>query len=123
MSEGGGAVHEPVIYKQKEDILIRDMVETDGISLCRADKEEAFIGSEKYASDMAYYEKQLNHVREKECAGLTAVCQGEIAGYVYLYYQCKWGGMGNQGYPGVVDLYVREKFRKKGIGQDRKSVV
>lgn len=50
------------------------------------------------------------------CAGLVAVCQREIAGFVYIYYRCKWGGLGKQGYPGVVDLSVMEKFRRRGIG-------
>ena len=57
------------------------------------------------------------------CAGLVALYEGEIAGYVYLYYQCKWGGLGGLGYPGVVDLSVIEKFRRRGIGNLLMDVV
>lgn len=98
-----------MIYLQKDGILIRDMEEPDGLDICRAegDISEGNIG---------YYNKQFGHIREKMCAGLVAVCRSEIAGYVYLYYRCKWGGLGNQGYPGVVDLSVMEKFRRRGIG-------
>ena len=88
-----------MIYWQGEDILIRDMEESDVSGICRADGDES-------EDNIRYFDKQFGHIREKACAGLIAVCQGEIAGYVYLYYQCKWGGMGNQGYSGVVDLYV-----------------
>ena len=98
-----------MIYWQGEDILIRDMEESDVSGICRADGDES-------EDNIRYFDKQFGHIREKACAGLIAVCQGEIAGYVYLYYQCKWGGMGNQGYSGVVDLYVWDKFRRRGIG-------
>lgn len=98
-----------MIYQQKDEILIRDMEEGDIISICRAQGDQS-------EENIRYYEKQFGHIREKECTGLTAECRGEIAGYVYLYYQCKWGGLGGQGYPGVVDLSVMEKFRRRGIG-------
>lgn len=98
-----------MIYLQKEEIIVRDMEETDCSAICKAEEDES-------EGSMRYYEKQFGHIREKMCAGLTAVCQGEIAGYVYLYYQCKWGGLGNRGIPGVVDLSVMEKFRRRGIG-------
>ena len=32
-----------------------------------------------------------------------------------MYYQCRWGGLKNQGLPSVVDLIVFESFRRKGI--------
>lgn len=98
-----------MIYLQREDISIRDMEESDILGICQAEGDMS-------PGNIQYYEKQFGHIREKMCAGLLAVCQGEMAGYVYLYYQCKWGGLGNQGYPGVVDLYVTEKFRRRGIG-------
>lgn len=98
-----------MIYLQKDEILIRDMEESDILPICQA------VGGLS-EGNVRYYEKQFGHIREKMCAGLAAVCQDEIAGYVYLYYQCKWGGMGGQGYPGVVDLSVMDGFRRRGIG-------
>lgn len=98
-----------MVYLQKEEITIRDMEEADSRNICRAQEDES-------EGNIRYYEKQYGHIREKMCAGLMAVCRGEPAGYVYLYYQCKWGALGNQGYPSVVDLSVLPKFRRRGIG-------
>lgn len=98
-----------MIYLQKDEVLIRDMEKADIRSVCRVQKDES-------GGNIRYYEKQFEHVRNKMCAGLIALCRGEIAGYVYLYYQCKWGALGGQGYRGVVDLSVMEEFRRKGIG-------
>jgi GNAT superfamily N-acetyltransferase len=44
-----------------------------------------------------------------------ALYNNQIAGYVFLYYECKWGGLKNQGLPSVVDLIVFEAYRRKGI--------
>lgn len=58
---------------------------------------------------------QLENQREQQCSALLALYNGEIAGYVFLYYKCRWGGLANCGLPGVIDLIVFEKYRKKGI--------
>ncbi len=88
--------------------MIRDMEETDIAELSgEAENPEETAG---------YFEKQAGHIRSGMCTGLIAFCQGQMAGYVYLYYRCKWGGLGNRGYPGIVDLYVPERFRRRGIG-------
>ena len=97
-----------MIYFHTEWLLIRDMEETDIAELS---------GKAENPEDAArYFRKQAGHIQSGMCTGLIAFCQGQMAGYVYLYYRCKWGGLGNQGYPGIVDLYVPEEFRRKGIG-------
>ena len=39
----------------------------------------------------------------------------QVAGYVFLFYQCKWGALKDQGLPGICDLVVFEPYRRKGI--------
>ena len=97
-----------MIYYQTEELIIRDMEDTDIEELSReAENPDGAAG---------YFKKQDGHIKSRMCTGLIAFCQGQMAGYVYLYYQCKWGGLGNQGYPGIVDLFVPERFRQRGIG-------
>lgn len=98
-----------MIYLQTEEVLIRDMEETDSRELCRIAQDES-------EGTARYFAKQFGHIRNRMCTGLIAFHRGEAAGYVYLYYSCKWGGLGNQGYPGIVDLFVAETFRRNGIG-------
>ena len=38
-----------------------------------------------------------------------------VAGYVFLYHKCRWGGLAGQNIPGVVDLIVFEKYRRMHI--------
>lgn len=97
-------------YLQTDEILIRDMETADLEELCKLSQDES-------EGTVRYFEKQFGHIREDRCAGLIAFYKGAAAGYVYLYYRCNWGGLGNQGYPGVVDLFVAEAFRRNGIGE------
>ncbi len=76
--------------------------------ICKADNDE----SEK---NRIYLTKQLENQEKHECSALLALYNGEIAGYVFLYYKCRWGGLANCGLPCVVDLIVFEKYRKNGI--------
>lgn len=34
---------------------------------------------------------------------------------MFFFIKCRWGGMKNQGIPGIVDLVVFPSFRRKGI--------
>lgn len=97
------------VFFQSEDILIRTMKNSDIPAICKAENDES-------DSSFRYFNKQLQHQQDKRCIALLALYQKQVAGYVYLYYQCNWGGLGNQGYPGIVDLAVIESFRRKGIG-------
>lgn len=62
-----------------------------------------------------YLQNQLSNQEKQECSAFLALYQGEVAGYVFLYYRCKWGGLANCNIPGIVDLIVFEQYRKKGI--------
>lgn len=89
-------------------IEIRKMTREDIIPVCKADDDmsDDFI---------EYLEFQLKNQDNGECSALIALCDGEVAGYVYLYYNCRWGGCKNQGLPSIVDLKVFDNYRRNGV--------
>lgn len=89
-------------------IDVRIMNYADIPSICKADQDES-------ESNIAYFRRQLDHQRNRECSALLAQYNGETAGYVFLYYQCRWGSLAGRGLPSVVDLRVFEKYRRNGI--------
>ncbi len=92
----------------KDHLIIRKMSEMDIMPICRAENnctEEA----------ATYLREQMENQRKGESEALLAVYQGNIAGYVFVYMRCPWGGFGGQGIPGIVDLHVLESYRRKGI--------
>ena len=93
-----------VLYEQ-DRFIIRYMNRADIGSLCKAEDTQ----------EIEYLKNQLENQRKDECACLLAVLDGEVVGYVFLYYRCRWGGMKNRGIPGIVDLFVYEPYRRKGI--------
>lgn len=90
------------------DINVRLMNYGDIPLICKADSDES-------EGSIVYLKNQLDNQEKQECSALLALYNGEIAGYVFLYYKCKWGGLSNCNIPGIVDLIVFEKYRKKGI--------
>ena len=90
------------------NIDIRTMCYDDIADICKADNDE----SER---NISYLKRQLANQDKKECSALVATYNNEVAGYVFVYYKCRWGGLANSCIPGVVDLIVFQKYRKKGI--------
>lgn len=91
-----------------EELIIRQMSEQDVLPVCRAAGNDT-------PEEIRYLNRQMTDQRNGECISLLAVYHGMIAGYVFLYHQCKWGGLGGQGIPGIVDLIVFEPYRRHGI--------
>ncbi len=91
-----------------EHIIIRQLSETDISPLCQATGDQS-------EETMRYYAEQMAHQRDGECIALLAIYNSMLAGFAFLYYRCKWGGMGGKGIPGIVDLFVLPDFRNKGI--------
>ena len=91
-----------------QNIEIRQMIREDIPAICKADHDEsvAFVN---------YLNRQLDFQDNKECAALLALYDNRVAGYVFLFYQCRWGALKNQGLPGICDLVVFESYRRKGI--------
>lgn len=103
------------LLKNGENVVIREMSYDDIPFICKADNDE----SEK---NVAYLKNQLKNQDNHECSALIALYQGKAAGYVFLYYKCRWGGLANCNIPGVVDLIVFEEYRKKGIATNLMNV-
>ena len=97
------------VFYSAGGVLIRTMQAEDIPLICKAEGDESKGSSE-------YLNRQLENQQAGNCMALIAFYDGEPAGYVFLYYRCKWGGLGNQGIPGIVDLHVYEAVRRKGIG-------
>lgn len=91
-----------------ENIVIRTMDYEDIPLICEADNDES-------EQNITYLRNQLDNQRKKECSALLALYNGMIAGYVFLYYKCRWGGLAHCDLPCVIDLIVFEKYRKNGI--------
>jgi len=92
----------------KKNIDIRIMEYEDIPAICKADQDES-------EANQNYLHNQLVHQEKGECSALLATYNNQVAGYVFVYYKCKWGGMGNQDIPGIVDLVVFSAFRRKKI--------
>lgn len=90
------------------NIAVRIMNYEDIPSVCRAGHDES-------EENKVYLTRQLMNQEKQDCIALLALYNNEIAGYVFLYYKCKWGGLANCNIPGIVDLIVFERYRKKGI--------
>ncbi len=96
-----------ILFSSK-NIDVRIMSCDDIPFICKADNDE----SEK---NIAYLTNQLANQEKQECSALLALYNGKIAGHVFLYYKCRWGGLANSDLPCVIDLKVFEKYRKNGI--------
>jgi len=90
------------------NIDVRIMDYDDIPLICKADNDER-------ESNIKYLRNQLENQKKQECSALLALYNGEIAGYVFLYYKCRWGSLANCDLPCVIDLIVFDKYRKKGI--------
>lgn len=88
------------------DIRIMDF--NDIALICKADNDES-------ESNVIYLRNQLENQIKQECSALLALYNGEIAGYVFVYYKCRWGGLANCDLPCIIDLIVFEKYRRNGI--------
>ncbi len=91
-----------------QKIIVRPMNREDIPAICKADNDE----SEAF---VRYLNRQLDFQDNNECAALLALCDDLVAGYVFLFYQCRWGALKNRGLPGICDLVVFEPYRRKGI--------
>lgn len=78
-------------------IEVRQMTRGDISAICRADNDE----SESFVN---YLNRQLDFQDNQECSALLALCDDQVAGYVFMYYQCRWGAWKDRGLPCICDL-------------------
>ena len=96
------------ILYHSSNIEIRKMTYDDIPLICKADNDES-------EGNITYLKNQLANQDKQECSALIALYNGKAAGYVFLYYKCRWGGLANCDIPSVVDLIVFEKYRRNKI--------
>ena len=97
-------------YYQDNELLIRDMEPADARII--TDGEIA----QGWNADISKYELRLKHQAEGKSISLTAVYLGNVAGYINVYPDSRWGPFGGQGLPEIIDFGVLEKYRGRGIG-------
>ncbi len=91
------------------NIEVRPIRDDEIVALCEAE-------GDKSEENIKYYERYLNWQREGECTFLIALLNGEIAGYVFVLYQDRWGSMADARQPGLADLNVFPWNRRCGVG-------
>lgn len=77
---------------------------------CRLGAEKIFISAIPSQETIAFYFKM-------GCADASEIVEPFVDSEDdrYLYYQCRWGGLAGHHIPGIVDLIVFEKYRRKKI--------
>lgn len=99
-----------MIYYNEDKILIRDMQQSDARII--TDKEIA----QGWDADISKYQMRLKHQAEGKSISLVAEYDGNVAGYINVYPDSKWGSFANKGHPEIVDFGVLEKYRRNGVG-------
>lgn len=100
-----------MIYYDNGDIRIRTLEPDDAERIAA---EERAQGWENASADK--YSMRLRDMREGRAIALAADFRGEVAGYINVYPDSKWGAFGGKGWPEIVDFGVLAKFRCRGIG-------
>lgn len=98
------------IYYQDDEIVIRNLQESDAQKI--TDGEIA----QGWDAKIDKYLTRLKDQAENRAIAFAADYCGDVAGYINLYPDSKWGAFANQGYPEIVDFGVLEKYRRHGIG-------
>lgn len=99
-----------MVYYDKNGIVIRDLQQSDAQII--TDEEIA----QGWQATINKYEMRLRHQAEGKAIALAAEWNGNIAGYINVYPDSKWGAYANRGYAEIVDFCVLEKYRRRGIG-------
>ncbi len=99
-----------MVYYRDSELVIRDMEEADARIF--TDEEIA----QGWNADISKYLARLQDQSAGKCVSLTAVYKGLPAGYVNVCLTSLGGAFSGRGFPGIVDLGVLEKYRRRGIG-------
>ena len=99
-----------MVYYNDNELIIRNMEEADARVF--TDEEIA----QGWHTDISKYLARLQDQSAGKCVSLTAVYQGQLAGYVSVYITGLSGAFSGKGLPEIVDFGVLEKYQRKGIG-------
>lgn len=100
-----------MIYYNVGSLVIRDMIKGEAEIFSAEERAQGWAG--------ATPDKLNNRIAQRdrgECVLLTAVYNGEPAGYVSIYPNAPIGPFANMNIPEVVDFNVLVKYRGNGIG-------
>lgn len=97
-------------YYQDKDLTIRSLREED----CAAFHQG--FAAQGWDKPLAQFERYFQEQEQGVRRVLTAVWQGELAGYTTLLPQASAGPFAGKGWPEVCDFNVLERFQRRGIG-------
>lgn len=103
-------------YYKDQSIIIRDMVFSDAQII--TDEEVA----QGWDQTIEKYHRRLRDQASGTAVSLVAEYKGNVAGYINVYPNSKWGSFANQGLPEIIDIGVLEKYRNLGIGNKLMNV-
>ncbi len=93
----------------EKDILIRRAAASDGKAICRINRLS--LG---YAYDEAKTCSQLSHIIGTQDAIFTALCDGEVTGYIHV---SPYSSTFSDTLANIMALAVDEDFRRRGVGK------
>jgi len=99
-----------MIYYSDREVLIRNMEDADALVITEEEKKQGWNAA------VDKYEMRLKDQAEGRAVALVAEYYGNVAGYINVYPDSKWGAFAGKGYPEIVDFGVLEKYRRHGIG-------
>lgn len=98
------------IYYKDEKIQVRNMQQRDARIITDGELAQG------WDADITKYEMRLRDQNEGRAVSIVAEYMGDVAGYVNVYPDSRWGAFAGRGYPEIVDFGVLEKYRRNGIG-------
>lgn len=101
-----------MIYNQNNEILIRNLQQSDAQIITDGEIAQGWDNEGR----LDKYLMRLKDHAEGRAVALAAEYQGNVAGYINIYPDSKWGAFAGFGYPEIVDFGVLEKYRRHGIG-------
>ncbi len=99
-----------MVYYSDGKIVIRNMEESDAFIITEEEIKQGWDAA------VDKYQLRLKDQSEGRAIALAAEYCGNVAGYINVYPDSKWGAFAGKGYPEIVDFGVLEKYRRLGIG-------
>ena len=89
-----------MIYYDKNDVIIRDMLETDPEIITYEEHLQGWTHQK-----VEKYTQRLKDVAENKCVALVAEYKGNVAGYFNVYPDTKSGLFAGKGWPDLLTIF------------------